>query len=70
MNKCIVVVCTVLTVLVSLSIAFSVLSQESLTVEKDSELQSDLPTLPTLDTSPNYCRTPACVIATSKLYVN
>lgn len=69
MNKRILVVCTVLTVLVGLLIAVHVLSRKSSTVEKDFK-SSELPTLPTIDTSANYCDTPACVIASSKLHVN
>lgn len=67
-NKCIVVTCT-LTVLIGLLIAFYVLLQKSSTVEIDSEWQSDLSKLFDLDSSTNYCRTPSCVIATSKLHV-
>ena len=75
MNKYIAVVCTFI-VLIGLLIAFHLVLQKSSTVEKvklDSELQSDLPTFSNLETLNNtysFCRTPSCVVATSKLHVS
>ena len=68
MKKCIVFVSTLTVLLVILLLMFYVLSQKSSTVEIDS--RSDLPTSSTIETSVNYCRTPECVIATSKMHVN
>lgn len=72
MNKCIPVLCTLI-VLIGLLIAFHVLSQNSATNENDSNSQSDLPstlTLETLNKSDSFCKTPSCVVATSKLHVS
>ena len=70
MNKCIAVNCT-FTVLICLLILFYLLLQKSSTVELDSAWQLDLKKLLyTPEISANYCRTPSCVIATSKLHVS
>lgn len=68
MNKFIVVLCS-FAVLIGLLLAFHVLFQISLKVDINSEQTLDLPIF-NLDISANYCRTPSCVIATSKLHVN
>lgn len=72
MNKCIAVLCAFI-VLIGLLIAFHVLSQKIATNEKDSNSQSDLTstlTLETLNISDSFCKTPSCVVATSKLHVS
>lgn len=67
MNKCIVVLCSI-AVLIGLLLAFHVLFQMSLKLDTNSEQTLDLPTFNS-DFSANYCRTPSCVVATSKLHV-
>lgn len=65
MKKCFVVVVTS-TVLIGLIIGFFVLSHTS---PINAELQSP-ENLTLLDVSGEICRTPSCVIATSRLYVS
>ena len=64
MKKCIVFVSTLIVLVGLLLVATYVLSQKSSTVEIDSK--SDLPTS---NTPADYCETPACIIAASKLQV-
>ena len=65
MKKCIVFVSTLIVLVGLLLVATYVLSQKSSTVEIDSK--SDLPAS---NTSADYCETPACIVAASKLHVN